>query len=141
MNPSSPANFRRRFPSGIISHWVWLCFRFCHSFRNSEEMMAKRGVLGSYAAAKKELLPLVEHRRHRWLNNRAENSHQPPRERKRRTRGFKSPGHAQRFLLLFGVIALFFHRGRHLLAAVNYREIMRRCFSQWRKLFCLQPAI
>lgn len=48
--------------------------------------------LGSYAAAKKELLPLVEHRRDRWLNNRAENSHEPTRERERRMRGFKSPG-------------------------------------------------
>ena len=35
--------------------------------------------LGSYAAAKKELLPSVEHRRNRWLNNWAENSHQPTR--------------------------------------------------------------
>jgi putative transposase len=37
-------------------------------------------------------------------------------------RGFKSPGHAQRFLSVFGVIASFFRPGRHLLAAVNYRE-------------------
>src|SRR5215211_7752304 len=36
--------------------------------------------LGSYAAAKKEVLPSVEHRQHKRLNNRAENSHQrdPP---------------------------------------------------------------
>jgi putative transposase len=65
--------------------------------------------LGSYAAAKKELLPLVEHRRDRWLNNRAENSHQPTREWERRMRGFKSAGHAQRVLFAFGVIASFFH--------------------------------
>lgn len=39
--------------------------------------------LGSYGAAKKELLPRVEHRQHKRLNNRAENSHQPTRcERK-----------------------------------------------------------
>ena len=97
--------------------------------------------LGSYAAAKKELLPSVEHCRERWLNNRAENSHESTRERERRMRGFKSPGHAQRFLSVFGVIASFFRPGRHLLAAVNYREIMRRRFMQWRELVCLQPAI
>jgi len=43
-------------------------------------------------------------------------------------RGFTSPVHVQRFLSVFGVIASFFHPGRHLLAAVNYREIMRRRF-------------
>ena len=97
--------------------------------------------LGSYAAAKKELLPSVEHRRDRWLNNRAENFHEPTRERERRMRGFKSPRHAQRLLSVFGVIASFFRPGRHLLAAVNYREIMCRRFMQWREVACLQPAI
>ena len=33
--------------------------------------------LASYGAAKRELLSSVEHRQHRRLNNRAENSHQP----------------------------------------------------------------
>jgi hypothetical protein len=54
--------------------------------------------LNSYGAAKREVLPSVEHRRHRYLNNRAENSHQPTRQRERRRPGFKSAGHAQRFL-------------------------------------------
>jgi hypothetical protein len=39
------------------------------------------------------------------------------------------------------VIASFFRPGRHLLAAVNYREIMRRRFTQWRELISLQTAI
>ena len=56
-------------------------------------------------------------------------------------RGFKSPGDAQRFLSIFGVIASFFCPGRHLLAAKNYREIMRRRFTQWREIVGLQPAI
>ena len=54
--------------------------------------------LKSYGAAKREILPSVEHRQHRYLNNRAENSHQPTRQRERRMQGFKSAGHAQRFL-------------------------------------------
>jgi putative transposase len=54
--------------------------------------------LKSYGAAKREILPGVEYRQHRYLNNRAENSHQPTRQRERRMQGFKSPGHAQRFL-------------------------------------------
>jgi putative transposase len=39
----------------------------------------------SYPAAKRELMPGVEHRRHKGLNNRAENSHQPTRRRERQT--------------------------------------------------------
>jgi len=49
-------------------------------------------------------------------------------------RGFKSPGHAQRFLATFGVIASFFRPGRYLLAARNYREVMRRRFAQWSEV-------
>ena len=37
--------------------------------------------LASYAAAKREVMPSVEHRQHKRLNNRAENSHQPTRQR------------------------------------------------------------
>ena len=54
--------------------------------------------LASYPAAKKELMPGVEHRRHKGLNNRAENSHQPTRRRERQMKRFKSAGQAQRFL-------------------------------------------
>jgi putative transposase len=54
--------------------------------------------LKSYGAAKREILPGVEHRQHRYRNSRAENSHQPTRQREQRLQRFKSPGHAQRFL-------------------------------------------
>ena len=97
--------------------------------------------LRSYEAAKAEVMPSVEHHRDKGLNNRAESSHQPTRERERRMRGFKSPGHAQRFLSTFGVITSFFRPGRHLLAARNYREIMHRRFTEWREFVGLQPAI
>ena len=39
--------------------------------------------LASYGAARKEVLPGVEHRQHKRLNNRAENSHQRTRQRER----------------------------------------------------------
>ncbi len=54
--------------------------------------------LRSYAAAKREVLPGVEHRQSRTLNNRAEVSHQPTRRRERQMQRFKSARHAQRFL-------------------------------------------
>src|SRR5512144_1986975 len=47
--------------------------------------------LASYPAAKSELMPGVEHRRHKGLNNRAKNSHQPTRQRERQMKRFKSP--------------------------------------------------
>ena len=90
--------------------------------------------LGSYAAAKAEVLPDVEHIQDKRANNRAENSHQPTRERERRMRGFKSAGHVQRFLATFGVIATFFRPGRCLLTARNYREVMCRRFRQWSEV-------
>jgi hypothetical protein len=46
--------------------------------------------LASYAAAKWEILPGVEHRQHKGLNHRAENSHQSTRQRERTMRRFKS---------------------------------------------------
>src|SRR4051812_15091744 len=54
--------------------------------------------LASYSAAKGEVMPSVEHRRHKGLNNRAENSHQPTRRRERQMKRFTSAGQAQRFL-------------------------------------------
>jgi putative transposase len=48
----------------------------------------------SYAPAIKQVFPQAEHRAHKGLNNRAENSHQPTRQRERARRRFKSPAHA-----------------------------------------------
>src|SRR5215208_2212536 len=87
--------------------------------------------LGSYAAAKREILPGVEHRPSRYLNNRCEASHRPTRQRERRMQGFKSPGHAQRCLSAYGPIAQHFRPRRHLLSASAYRQEMRKRFESW----------
>jgi putative transposase len=52
--------------------------------------------LASYGAAKRDVMPAVEHRQHKGLNNRAESSHQPTRRRERQMKQFKSAGQAQR---------------------------------------------
>ncbi len=233
---TAPALYRRhRFPAEIISHSVWLYFRFALSFRDVEEIMSMRGVtlsyeairewclkfgqtyanelrrrrprpgdkwhldemfikmngkdhylwravdqdgnvldilvqsrrnkqaakrffrkllkglqyvprviitdkLKSYGAAKAEVMPGVEHRQHKGLNNRAENSHQPTRVRERVMRRFKSAGHAQRFLSAFGIIASHFRTRRHLLTAERYREEMRSRFASWVEVSCVQIA-
>jgi putative transposase len=90
--------------------------------------------LKSYAAAKREVLPGVKHRQHRYLNNRAENSHQPTRQRERRRQRFKSPGHAQRFLAAYGPIASHFLPCRHRFPASAYRQEMENRFQTWQKI-------
>ncbi len=89
--------------------------------------------LKSYGAAKKEILKGVEHRQHKGLNNRAENSHQPTRLRERRMGRFKSPGHAQRFLSAFELIRQHFHPKQNQLTAKEYREQMHQRFQDLRK--------
>jgi putative transposase len=90
--------------------------------------------LASYGAAQRDVLPSVEHWRHKGLNNRAENSHQPTRERERRMRRFKSPGHAQRFLAAYGPIASHFRPRRHRLTATAYRQHRDHAFAAWREV-------
>jgi putative transposase len=90
--------------------------------------------LKSYGAAKQEIVPSVEHRQHRYLNNRAENSHRPTRQRERRMQGFKSPGHAQRFLAAYGPIAQHFRPRRHRFPAPEYRQEMAHRFQIWQEI-------
>ena len=224
---TSESRYRRhRFPIEVVEQCIWLYFRFALSYRNIEEMMAKRGVpvtyetvrewcqkfgsvyaarlrkkrvrfgakwhldevfikmngvqhylwravdqngavidilvqprrdrwaalrffrqllhaaerrprviitdkLRSYAAAKRLLLPNVIHRQSRYLNNRAENSHQPTRTRERQMKRFQSPEQAQRFLSIFESINAPFRLRRHLLSATRYRQLLKQAFRLW----------
>jgi putative transposase len=227
--PDTKKYKNHRFPVEIISHAVWLYFRFCLSFRDVEELLFERGVvvtyeairkwcrkfgqqyanqlrrrrprpgdkwhmdevfltikgahhylwravdqdgnvldilvqrrrdkraakkffrkllkglsyvprvivtdkLKSYEAAKREILPGVEHRQHRYLNNRAENSHQPTRQREQRMQRFKSPGHAQRFLSAQGPSAQYFRPHRQRFAASASRQELRTRFQVWQEI-------
>ena len=233
---TAPALYRRhRFPAEIISHTVWLYFRFALSFRDVEEIMAVRGIvvpyeairewclkfgqtyanelrrrrprpgdkwhldevfikirgkehylwraedqdgnvldilvqsrrnkkaakrffrkllkglryvprviitdkLRSYSAAKAEIMPGVEHRQHKGLNNRAENSHQPTRVREKVMRGSSRQATRERFLSAFGVITSHFRAGRHLYTAAGYRELMKSRFATCGEAVYAQPA-
>ena len=96
--------------------------------------------LGSDEAAKQEVLPGVEHRRHKRRNNRAENSHQETRQRERTMRRFKSAGQAQRFLTACGPIREHFYPKRHQLTAETYRQERTRRFQIWNEVTGLQIA-
>ena len=85
--------------------------------------------LASYKAAKREIMPDVEHRQHKGLNNRAENSHQPTRRRERQMKRFKSPGHAQRFLSAHDGVNNLFRLQRHRLSATQSRATRAAAFQ------------
>ena len=228
-NTTAPDYKGYRFPLEIISHAVWLYFRFSLSFRDVEELLAQRGVivtyetvrqwclkfgqtyanelrrrrprcgdkwhldevvltirgqkhylwravdqdgnvldilvqsrrntkaakrffrkllkglqyvprviitdkLRSYGAAKREILPGVEHRQHKGLNNRAENSHQPTRLREKKMRRFKLAKQVQRFLSAFGPISGHFQPRRHRLSAQEYRVTLQSRFQTWNEV-------
>src|SRR3954465_13212314 len=87
--------------------------------------------LASYTAAKAGVMPSVEHRRHKGLNNRAENSHQPTRRRERQMKRFTSPGQAQRFLSAHDGINNLFPLRRDHLPASQYRAARTQAFQTW----------
>ena len=229
MEGTSPSYKGHRYPVEVISHCVWLYFRFPLSFREIEELMLERGVivsyetvrrwclkfgqayadglrrrrprpgdkwhldevvikingeqkylwravdqdgtvldilvqnrrdkaaarrffrrllkrtgavprvvvtdkLRSYGAAHRELMASVEHRSHKGLNNRAENSHQPTRQRERAMKGFRSVGAAQRFLSAFSGISPHFRPHRHWMTAPEYRAEMSIRFAVWEQV-------
>lgn len=88
--------------------------------------------LRSYGAAKRDVMPTVEHRSHKGLNNRAENSHVPLRKRERMMQGFRSVGGLQRFISVFSAVRNLFvapHQ-RHSALATHIHRI--RAMAQWK---------
>ncbi|CUX02271.1 transposase (fragment) [Agrobacterium genomosp. 2 str. CFBP 5494] len=88
--------------------------------------------LRSYGAAKRDVMPTVEHRSHKGLNNRAENSHLPLRKRERVMQGFRSAGGLQRFISVFSAIRNHFvppHQ-KHSALATHIHRI--RAMAQWK---------
>ena len=52
--PATPARYKHhRFPVEIISHGVWLYYRFCLSYRDAEARLFVRGILVTYEAIRK----------------------------------------------------------------------------------------
>ena len=94
----------------------------------------------SYQLAHRAVMPSVEHRQSRYLNNRAENSHQPTRQRERAMKRFRTPGAAQRFLAVFSVISPHFRPRRHRFTADDYRTEMTRRFAVCNEVTGLTAA-
>jgi transposase-like protein len=87
----------------------------------------------SYGAALRALkLTGAVHTRRKRVNNRAERSHVPVRRRERKLQRFKSPGSAQRFLLMHAVTYNVFTIPRHLVSARTHRLFRAEAFEAWR---------
>lgn len=96
--------------------------------------------LRSYGAAKRDIIPGVEHRSHKGLNNRAENSHQPTRRRERIMKGFKSARHLQRFVSIHDPVANLFHIQRHDIQSHHHRDLRTAAMQMWNEIARLQTA-
>jgi putative transposase len=85
--------------------------------------------LKSDGAAKRAIMPGIEHRQHKGLSNRAENLHQPTRRRERQMKRFKSPRQVQRFLSFHDPIANLFQFRCDRISAADYRAARKRAFD------------
>ena len=106
----------------------------------SEPRVVITDKLASYPPALRRVLPNTEHRRHKGLNNRAENSHQPTRQRERAMRRFKSAEQAQRFLGPFGTVGDHFRTGRYRNPAPARRQLLAERRRTWREVVGLAPV-
>ena len=118
--------------------------RFLQRVLDAEDGVEPRVIvsdkLASYVPAIKRAVPHADHRRHKRLNNRAENSHRPVRKREWAMQRFKSPEQAQRFLETFSAVCNHFRPRRHRLSAKRYRQIMSERFQEWREIARLAPT-
>ncbi len=90
--------------------------------------------MSPYWAAKCQVMASVEGRKHKGLNNRAENSHQPTRRRERQMKRFKSAGQAQRFLSAHDRINNLFLLRRHQVSATQYQATQSQAFQVWAEV-------
>ncbi len=87
--------------------------------------------LGSYFKPIQAIAPDADHRAHKGLNNRIENSHRQTRKREKIMGRFKSPRQAQRFLSAHDQINTIFRPRRYNLTAISYRHARADAFCLW----------
>ena len=90
--------------------------------------------LRSYGAAMKEIGNADRQEVGRWLNNRAENSHQPFRRRERAMERFRRMKTLQKFSSVHASVHNHFNQERHLISRDLYRERRSAALAEWRAL-------
>ena len=90
--------------------------------------------LRSYPVAHREVVSDVMHKTDRYANNRAKQSREATRVRKRGMRKFKSVKQAQRFVTVHAAVSNLFNLGRHLVGAQHYRDLRISAFGEWSRV-------
>jgi putative transposase len=90
--------------------------------------------LPSYSAAMKNIGNAERQETERWLNNRAENSHQPFRRRERAMAKFRSTKSLQKFASIHSSIHNHFNNDRHLESRENFKTYRSAALAEWRQL-------
>ena len=70
----------------------------------------------------------------RWLNNRAENSHQPFRRRERAMERFRRMKTLQKFAAVHGTVHNHFNQERHLISRDLYKARRSAALAEWRQV-------
>jgi putative transposase len=139
-------------------HWLWRAVdqdgyvldEIVQNRRNTKaakrllvRLLKKQGVapkrmitdkLRSYAAAKRQIMPTLEHRSHKGLNNRAENSHLSLRKRERVMQTFRSSRSLQRFLSAFSAIRNLFVPPRTKRTALALHLHRMSALAHWKSV-------
>ena len=90
--------------------------------------------LRSYRAAMREIGNEARQSTGRWLNNRAENSHQPFRRRERAMANFRSAKSLQKFASIHSSVHNHFNQERHLYSRQNFKHNRTAALAEWRQL-------
>jgi putative transposase len=90
--------------------------------------------LGSYGAAMRVIGIVDRQLCGRWLNNRAENSHQPFRRRERAMAKFRDVKTLQKFASVHASIHNHFNQDRHLNRRENFKQNRVAALTEWRQL-------
>lgn len=90
--------------------------------------------LRSYGAAMKVIGNADRQETGRWLNNRAENSHQPFRRRERAMLRFRRMRSLQKFAAVHSSIYNHFNQERHLYGRDNFKLNRAAALAEWRQL-------
>ena len=90
--------------------------------------------LRSYRAAMKVIGNEGRQVTGRWLNNRAENSHQPFRRRERAMAKFRQAKSLQKFASIHASIHNHFNQERHLYTRENFKLNRSIALAEWRQL-------
>ena len=90
--------------------------------------------LGSYRAALRTIGNAARQETGRWLNNRAENSHQPLRRRERAMQRFRQMRTLQKFAAIHSSVHNHFNQERHLYSRENFKLNRAAALAEWREL-------